>query len=106
MKYVDREELKEQFNQRLKTIKTYQELEELLKDMDESGWGFHLYGKRRRYVYAYGFSHLYEATKTNGEPHFYNGWESVRNRVHYLYSDSISTGQSMVKNLHRFFTID
>src|SRR5690606_8176568 len=95
-KYTDRDDLREQFNQRLKSIETYEELVKLLKDMEETGWDFHLYGKRRTNVYAYAFSHLYEATKTNGDPLFYTGWESVKNRVHYLYSDSVSTGQAQV----------
>lgn len=105
-KYPEREELKEQFNQRLKEIKTYQELQQFLKDMEDTEWDLRLYGKRRPNVYAYSFSHLYEATKTNGEPLFYTGWENVKDKVHYLYSDSVSTGQSHVKNLYKFFQVD
>jgi hypothetical protein len=103
---TEREVLQEQFNNRLKELKTYEELQQFLKDMENTGWEFQLYGKRRKNVYAYAFSHLYEARQPNGEPLFYTGWERVKDRVHYLYSDTVSTGQSYVKNLHKFFRVE
>lgn len=103
---TERERLQEQFNNRLKELATYEELQQFLKDMENTGWDFRLYGKRRTNFYAFAFSHMYEARQPNGDPHYYTGWETMKDRVDYLYSDSVSRGQSYVKNLHRFFRVE
>lgn len=96
---------KDRLNSKLKGLKTYEDLQEFLKDMGNSEYGFRLVGKRRGYV-AYSFSHMYTARKPNGEPYMFTGLKDYENRVHYLYGDGVSVGQAYVKNLYKVLEVD
>ena len=93
-----RQDLKE-LNEKFKELETYEELKAFEKHIDSYGEGYRLVMKQSRYD-AYGFSHLFD------EDAFVNGnvranIPKYKNRVHYLISDSVSTRESYVKNLHR-----
>lgn len=100
----ERKEALELLNKELKTLVTFEEFQNFLKKMDSYEMGFILEGKRRKYQ-AYSFSHMYEWLKPDGKPHYFAGNEKYKNRLHYLYSDNVSTGESYVKNLYRVLRV-
>lgn len=91
---------KEELNNRLKNIKTYEEFKELEKEVDE--YDFHFCSKKS-FKTIYHFTHLYENEGFFRNP--YAGVEKYKNKVHYLYDDQMSTGTAYVKNLYKYFEI-
>ena len=98
------DEISEELNIKLKTIKTYEEFVKFQKEMYSYEYGFDLYGKRRKFK-AFSFSHLYDVKKLNGEPYWFTGMDKYKNRIRYLYEDGVSTGESYVKNLYRVLEV-
>lgn len=101
--YSDNEkEIVTQLNQKLKTLTTYEEFKAFQKEMDSYELGLCLYGKRRGYV-AYSFHHMYDNDGYINNP--FAGLDKWENRVDYLYDDSVSTGQSYIKNLWKVLEV-
>lgn len=90
----------ELLNKELKTLVTFEDFQNFLKKLGSYKMGFGLEGKRRGYK-AFGFFHMYDKRHPNGDPYYFTGNEKYKDRVHYLYSDGVSTGESHVKNLYR-----
>lgn len=55
--------------------------------MDSYGLGLSIVSKRRKGVYIYGFE------------------EKSGNKVKYLYSDGVSTGECQIKNMGRYMEV-
>lgn len=92
-------------NEQLKECETWEDFQALLEKMDSYGRGYTIVGNRRGYD-AYDFTHMGDSSKVaewNLEPDWW--YEMKKNHVHYLYSDSVSTGQAHVKNLYRALTV-
>ncbi len=84
----ERKQQKQDLQAKLQTVTTWAEFEQWEDDMNDAAEGFALHGKRRGY-WAYDF-----------RQHHINP-----NRVTYLYDDGISTGKSLIKNLHRHLEV-
>ncbi len=79
---ADKEALREEYNRKLKEVRSLNDLQALLKQMNADD--IDLYGKRRGY-WAFGFC----------EHPYRDGY------IHYLYDDGYSVGNSKPENLWR-----
>lgn len=96
----EQKEAIELLNKELQTLVTFEDFQNFMKKLDSYEMGLGLEGKRRGYK-AFGFFHMYDKKQSNGDPYYFTGHEKYKDRIHYLYSDGVSTGESHVKNLHR-----
>jgi hypothetical protein len=89
-------------NERMRKLQTYEEFVEFEREVDEHGHGLMIVSKRGGW-YVFSFIHVYEkgSWKRNTSPHL----EKNRNRISYLFSDHVSTGECHVKNLYKYFKV-
>ncbi len=83
---IEAKRLTQEFNVRLKDLRTWDNFQKFLADLRATQMGFGIHGKRRGYP-TFSFTPLTET------------------RITYLYDDGISTGTSDIKNLYRHLEI-
>lgn len=90
------------FNKRLKKLETYEEFARFEEEMEASKYGLKLVSKRGGW-WIFSIIHVYDkgSWKRKTYPHL----EKNKDRISYLFSDSVTTGECHVKNLYRYFEV-